>query len=48
MEKTSVLLRNQYTTFSEAHKVLKDHFEESIVTEEVLRSWVFYYVQVFQ
>ena len=33
--------------FSEAHKVLKEHFEESTVTEEVVRSWVTYYGQVF-
>ena len=28
--------------------MLKEHFEESNVTEEVLRSWVTYYSQVFQ
>ena len=46
-EHTSVLLKNQYIAFLEAHKVLKEHFKESIVTEEVLRSWVTYYGQVF-
>ena len=43
-----MLLREKYTTFSEAHKVLRDHLEESVTTEEVLRSWYTYYGQVFQ
>ena len=48
MKQTSLLLRNQYTMFLEAHKVLKEHFEESIVIEEFLRNWVTYYGQIFQ
>ena len=48
IEETSRLLRQQYTTFSEAHKVLQDHLEESIITNEVLRDWPTYYGQVFQ
>ena len=48
IEQTSVLLRNQLTTFFEAQRVLKEHFEESNVTEEVLISWVTYYSQLFQ
>ena len=47
-EETSILLRKQYTTFSEAHKVLQDHLEESVLTEEVLHDWPTYYGQVFQ
>ena len=35
-EETVRLLLTQYTAFSEAHKLLQDHMEESIVTEEVL------------
>ena len=46
-KQTFVLLRNEYKMFSKAHEVLKGHFEESIVIEEVLRSWVTYYGQVF-
>ena len=46
-EETSILLRKQYTTFSEAQKVLQDHLEESVITEEVLRDWPTYYGQVF-
>ena len=34
--------------FSEAHKGLQDHLEESIITEEVLHNWHTYYGQVFQ
>ena len=41
-EETSVLLRSQYTTFSEAYKVPQEHLEESATTEEVLRSWYTY------
>ena len=47
-EVTYVLLRHQYTTFSEAHKVLQEHLDESTTTEEVLRNWYTYYGQVFQ
>ena len=47
-EETSRLLMQQYTTFSEAYKVLQDHLEESLITEEVLRDWPTYYGQVFQ
>ena len=47
-EETSVLLINQYTTFSEAHNLLKEHIIESITIEEVLRNWFTYYGQVFQ
>ena len=43
-----MLLRQQYITFSEAHKVLQEHLEESAITEEVLRSWYTHYGQVFQ
>ena len=46
-EETSILLRQQYTTFSEAHKVLQNHMEESVITE-VLCDWPTYYGQVFQ
>ena len=38
----------QYTTFSEAYKMLQDHLEEFVITEEVLRDWPTYYEQVFQ
>ena len=38
----------QYTAFSEAYKVLQDHMEESIVTEEILKYWPTYYRQVYQ
>ena len=47
-EKTYALLRHQYTPFSESHKVLQEHLDESITTKEVLRNWYTYYVQVFQ
>ena len=43
-----MLLRQQYTTFSETHKVLQEHLEESAITEEVLHSWYTHYGQVFQ
>ena len=36
-EETVRLLLAQHTAFSEAYKVLQDHMEESVVTEEVLR-----------
>ena len=48
IKETSRLLRQEYTAFSEAHKVLQDHLEESIITDEVLRDWPTYYGQVFQ
>ena len=32
IEETSRLLRQQYTAFSEAHKVLQDHLEDYIIT----------------
>ena len=38
----------QYTTFSETYKVLQDHLEESVITEDVLWDWPTYYRQVFQ
>ena len=38
----------QHTTFTEAYKVLQDHMEESIITEEILRDWPTYYGQVYQ
>ena len=47
-EEKSVLLRQQYTTFSEAHKVLQEHMEDSVITEEVLHSCYTHYGQVFQ
>ena len=47
-EETSMLFRQQYTSFSEAHKVLQEHLEESTTTEEVLCSWYTHYGQVFQ
>ena len=36
-EETVRLLMDQHTTFAEAYKLLQDHMEESIITEEVLR-----------
>ena len=36
-EETARLLLAQHTTFLEAYKVLQDHMEESVITEEVLR-----------
>ena len=38
----------QHIAFSEAYKVLQDHMEESVITEEVLRYWPTYYGQVYQ
>ena len=38
----------QHTTFFEAYKVLKDHMEEFVITEEVIRDWPAYYGQVYQ
>ena len=37
-----------HTAFSKAYKVLRDHMEESIITEEILRDWPAYYGQVYQ
>ena len=48
IEETSRLLKKQYTSFLKAHKVLQDHLEESIITDEVLQDWPTYYGQVFQ
>ena len=42
-EETTRLLMAQHTAFSEAYKVLQDHMEESVVTEEVLRDWPNHY-----
>ena len=42
-EETARLLMAQHTAFSEAYKVLQDHMEESVVTEEILRDWPNYY-----
>ena len=42
------MLLAQHTAFSEAYKVLQDHMEESVVTEEVLRDWPNHYGQVYQ
>ena len=47
-EETARLLMAQHTAFSEAYKVLQDHMEESIVTEEVLRYWPTHYGKVYQ
>ena len=38
----------QHTTFAKTYKVLQDHMEESVITEEVLRYWPAYYGQVYQ
>ena len=43
-----MLQRHQYTSFSEAHKVLQEHLEESTIIEEVLHSWYTHYGLVFQ
>ena len=47
-EETTRLLMQQHTAFSEAYKVLREHMEESVTTEEVLRDWPTYYGQVYQ
>ena len=47
-EETVVLLRNQYTTFTEAHSMLIQYVSESVVTTDVLRSWDTYYGHVFE
>ena len=46
-EETARLLMAQHTAFSEAYKVLQDHMEESIITEEILRYWPAYYGKVY-
>ena len=47
-EETVWLLMEQHTAFAEAYKVLQDHMEESIITEEVLQDWPTYYGWVYQ
>ena len=47
-EETAWLLMAQHTAFSEAYKVLQDHMEESVITEEILWDWTSYYRQVYQ
>ena len=47
-EETARLLLAQHTTFSEAYNVLRDHMEESVVTEEFLRYWPTHYGKVYQ
>ena len=47
-EETVRLLLAQHTAFSKAYKVLQDHMEESVVTEEVLWDWPNHYGQVYQ
>ena len=42
-EEIARLLMAQHTAFSESYKVLQDHMEESVVTEEVLRYWPNHY-----
>ena len=46
-EETTKLLMAQHTAFSKAYKVLQDHMEESIITEEILRDWPAYYGKVY-
>ena len=46
-EETARVLMAHHTAFSEAYKVLQDHMEESVVTEEILRDWPNYYRQVY-
>ena len=46
-EETVRLLMEQHIAFAEAYKVLQDHMEESIITEEVLRDWPAYYGKVY-
>ena len=47
-EETSRLLLAQHTAFSEAYRVLQDHMEESVVTEEVLQDWPTHYGKFYQ
>ena len=42
-EETAQLLLAQHTAFSEAYKVLQDHMEESVITEDVLHDWPTHY-----
>ena len=37
----------QHTTFTKVYKVLQDHMEEYVITEEILRDWLAYYGQVY-
>ena len=46
-EETTVLLRNQFTTFTEGHQRLIQYVAESVVITEVLQNWYTYYGQVF-
>ena len=47
-EETARILLAQHTTFSEAYKLLQDHMEESVMTEEVLRDWPTHCGKVYQ
>ena len=47
-EETARLLMAQHTAFTEPYKVLQDHIEESVITEEILRDWPTYYGKVYQ
>ena len=47
-EEISRLLMAQHTAFFEAYKVLQDHMEEFVITEEILRDWPTYYSQFYQ
>ena len=47
-EETIFLLRNQFTSFAEAYKLLSQYIAESTVTTKVLRNWYTYYDQVFE
>ena len=42
-EETVRLLMEQHTSFLEAYKVLQDHMEVFVITEEILRDWPAYY-----
>ena len=42
-EETLQLLMEQHTAFSVAYKVLQDHMEDFVITEELLRDWPTYY-----
>ena len=47
-EETARLLLAQHTAISEAYKVLQDHMEESVITEEVLRELPTHYGKFYQ
>ena len=47
-EETARLLMAYHTAFSKAYKVLQDHMEESVITEEVLKEWTNHYGKVYQ